>query len=109
MYNVLHTASAPGPADAFRSRGGRARERLRRLGRTGSLPVSAAEPAESGRLVALTSAVVREGLDGCSTAPWGVEPLLAHRAVGPPRCGALRVEVKEAPASVNQCLDPGRS
>ena len=53
MYNILHTASAPGTSDAFRPLEGSRRGRLRALIRRRPARVEAAEPVPGGRVVAL--------------------------------------------------------
>ena len=62
MYNIHHTASTPGAADAFRPRGGRRSARALRR-RRGRPRLEAAEPAEDGRLVALRRSRVDDRLD----------------------------------------------
>ena len=54
MYNILHTASAPGTSDAFRPLEGSSRRgRLRALIRRRPAHVEAAEPVPGGRVIAL--------------------------------------------------------
>jgi hypothetical protein len=64
MYNVLHSASSPGPSDAFRARPGPRRQRLLLRRRRGLPRVELVEPGEGGRLEALCEGrVVQDGLD----------------------------------------------
>jgi hypothetical protein len=60
MYNIHHTASTPGAADAFRPRSGRGRRRALRRRRGRLSRVEAVEQVEGSRLVALREGRVDE-------------------------------------------------
>jgi hypothetical protein len=63
MYNILHTASAPGTSDAFRPLEGSRRRGLRALLRRRPARAEAAEPVTGGRLIALGRRVADDRLD----------------------------------------------